>query len=686
MDIAVAVPIGVLERDRLARFFPALFGLTMLFAAAEATFAVMLDAPSFAAAACSTCVFALGLVVAAHQIRAGQPLRARLALAASLIVVGVVGTYLIPDVGSSTALLPIVSVVLILPHVSRRWLLPVGAAAVLFAIAILVLDAFPHHLPAIGGWAGTLFADAMLVSVVGLVLAGLMDFAFDASESLRDLRDSAARQLEATAERLTILSTLRTLHSQASAELTAAQIVTAVAGLPFVDMAAIMECVDGDLVVLAVAGREEQPIRINDRTTAGRADYLLKRSAGGAWAELWDPRPGSSAGDQRLTNFGVKGQACAPILATDDLVGLLIIATTDPSLVIHLVTDLPSVGESAAIAGAILGPALLSRRHLRGARVKIAQTILSEAFHPVFQPIKDLATGQTVGFEALTRFDSGEAPDRVFGDAERAGLGAELEAATLAAALGAGTRLPAGTWLSLNVSPAMLAEGDALERLLAQRTRPIVLEVTEHVVIHDYAPLHAALRRLGPDVRLAVDDAGAGAANFQHLVDLRPDIVKIDAGLIRGVNADVSRQALVAGLVHFAALAGAVVVAEGVETEAERTTVHTLGVPLAQGYLLARPAAIDQWDRDETPGPSAPWGDDLADVQACVTPSAAPTRGEPGSSMGAQAQVGSAKPSASSVPPRVTRSIPPRPRIAATTPAIATRLPSRMLPGPASSQ
>jgi EAL domain-containing protein (putative c-di-GMP-specific phosphodiesterase class I) len=622
MDIALAVPIGLLERDRLARFFPALFRLTILFAATEATFAVVLQAGSLAAAACSTCVFALGLVGATHQIRAGQPLRARLAIAASLIVVGVVGTYLIPDVGSSTALLPIVSVILILPHVSRNWLLPVGAAAVLFAMAILVIDALPHHLPAIGGWAGTLFADAMLVSVVGLVLAGLMDFAIDARESLRDLRDSAARQLETTAERITILSTLRTLHSQASAELTAAQIVTAVADLPFVDIAAIMECVDGDLVVLAVAGREEQPIRFNDRARAGRADYLLERSAGGPWAELCDDRPGSTARDERLTAFGVKGQAFAPILATDDLVGLLMIATTDPSLAIHLVTDLPSVGESAAVAGAILGPALLSRRHLRGARVQIAQTIASEGFHPVFQPINDLATGQTVGFEALTRFDSGEAPDRVFGDAERAGVGAELEAATLRAALEAGTRLPAGTWLSLNVSPAMLAEGDALERLLAQRTRPIVLEVTEHVVIHDYAPLHAALRRLGPDVRLAVDDAGAGVANFKHLVDLRPDIVKIDAGLIRGVNADVSRQALVAGLVHFAALAGAVVVAEGVETDAERTTVRTLGVTLAQGYLLARPASIDQWDRDETPGPRAVFGDQVAGASAVRRPPA----------------------------------------------------------------
>jgi EAL domain-containing protein (putative c-di-GMP-specific phosphodiesterase class I) len=595
MRIAGPAPIGVLERDRLARFFPALFKLTMLFAVAEAALAVAVRAPGFAAAACTTGIFALGLVVAGYQVRAGKPFRARLALSASLTVVGAVGTHLIPDVGGPMALLPIVSVVLVLPHVARAWLVPVGATAVWSSTAILILDLLPHQFPAIGGWAGTLFADAILLSVIGLILVGLMDFAIDGRESLRDLRDSTTRQIEATAARLTMLASLRTLHAQPTPEMTATQIVAALSELPLVDIAVIMECVDGGLAVLAAAGSEAQPIQNQDRATTERAAYLLERCEQGAWAELWDPPLPASADDDRLTKFGVKGQAFAPILADNEIVGLVMIATTDARQATHLVADLPSVGESAAVAGAILGPGLVARRHLQGARVQIAQAIASVAFHPVFQPIMDLATGQTVGFEALTRFDSGEAPDRVFGDAERAGLGADLEVATLGAAIHAASRLPAGAWLSLNVSPALLAEADALTTLLTQRTRPIVLEVTEHVVIDDYAPLQAALRRLGPDVRLAVDDAGAGAANFQHLVDLRPDIVKIDAGLIRGVNADVPRQALVAGLVHFAAVAGAIVIAEGVETEAERATVHTLGVTLAQGYLLARPAPVDKW-------------------------------------------------------------------------------------------
>ena len=74
--------------------------------------------------------------------------------------------------------------------------------------------------------------------------------------------------------------------------------------------------------------------------------------------------------------------------------------------------------------------------------------------------------------------------------------------------------------------------------------------------------------------------------------------MKIDAGLIRGVNADVSRQALIVGFVHFAAVSGALVLAEGIETAAERQTVQRLGVTLAQGYYLAAPAPVAAWEND----------------------------------------------------------------------------------------
>jgi EAL domain-containing protein (putative c-di-GMP-specific phosphodiesterase class I) len=166
---------------------------------------------------------------------------------------------------------------------------------------------------------------------------------------------------------------------------------------------------------------------------------------------------------------------------------------------------------------------------------------------------------------------------------------------TLEAALRSARHLPADAWLSLNVSPALVADVAALTRALVPRGRPLVLEITEHEAVTEYAPLREAILAMGPDVRLAVDDAGAGVANFNHLVELRPDFLKIDVGLVRGVDEDVGRQAVVAGLVHFAASAGCQVIAEGIETDAELQMVESLGVRLGQGFLLARPAAADAW-------------------------------------------------------------------------------------------
>jgi EAL domain-containing protein (putative c-di-GMP-specific phosphodiesterase class I) len=263
------------------------------------------------------------------------------------------------------------------------------------------------------------------------------------------------------------------------------------------------------------------------------------------------------------------------------------------------VADVPSVSEAAAAAGTILAPMIVARQRLRTAEVRIAAAIKAGAFRMVFQPIVDLATGVTVGFEALTRFANGDAPDQVFADAAQAGLGADLEAATLTAAIRDAAGLPGHAWLALNISPTFLAESARLISILGQRTRPITLEITEHDVINDYGPIHAAMAALGPDVRLAVDDAGAGVANFQHLVELRPALVKIDRGLISGVNSNVSRQAVVVGIVHFAAVSGAFVLAEGIETHAEMDTVQGLGVTLGQGYLFGRPAPAESWARHE---------------------------------------------------------------------------------------
>lgn len=244
---------------------------------------------------------------------------------------------------------------------------------------------------------------------------------------------------------------------------------------------------------------------------------------------------------------------------------------------------------------AMLAPARQAQFRREEAHQRIGAAIATRAFDPVYQPIVELASRRIVGFEALTRFHDGLRPDETFAVAVDCGLGIELEVVTMQAALHGARQLPADAWLSLNVSPAMVADGSTLSRALAPRGRALVLEITEHEAVTEYAPLRTAIVALGPDVRLAVDDAGAGVANFNHLVELRPDLLKIDVGLVRGVDLDVGRQSVVAGLVHFAASAGCQVIAEGIETESELQMVESLGVTLGQGFLLARPAPADTW-------------------------------------------------------------------------------------------
>ena len=100
----------------------------------------------------------------------------------------------------------------------------------------------------------------------------------------------------------------------------------------------------------------------------------------------------------------------------------------------------------------------------------------------------------------------------------------------------------------------------------------------------------AWLRREG--LRLAVDDAGAGYASFRHILKLKPDVIKLDASLIRNVDSDTGCRALAAALIRFAEETGCKVVAEGVETQEELAMLRRLAVNKAQGYLLGRPSAL----------------------------------------------------------------------------------------------
>jgi EAL domain-containing protein (putative c-di-GMP-specific phosphodiesterase class I) len=211
----------------------------------------------------------------------------------------------------------------------------------------------------------------------------------------------------------------------------------------------------------------------------------------------------------------------------------------------------------------------------------------------VYQPIVDLRTGATRGYEALSRFqlDPLRPPDQWFAEADAAGLGPELEMHAIRSAIKSRHRLPAGTYLSVNVSPKTLLSQGFAALLQSLDGEPLVVEVTEHSAVEDYDELKRAIDQFrARGVRLAIDDLGTGFASFMHIVKLLPEFMKLDLSLTRDIEADAVKQALTAALVGFASQIGAHLIAEGVETVEEMQTLKALGVECAQGYYLGAPA------------------------------------------------------------------------------------------------
>jgi len=392
---------------------------------------------------------------------------------------------------------------------------------------------------------------------------------------------------DALAERLTIASALASPRAQADPEAVAAALCTELVGLSGIDGAAVVSFGGSIATPLASAGTVGRRLEVGHHLPRELSAGLIERTSAGPWVEENETSDVAGLGDT-----SVSGRLWAPMHAGSEVVGALMAASDLPLVGDRLVRMLPTMLEYAAVAGANLAPGIAERYRVDGLREELTGIIDQGAFTPFFQPIVDLATGEIVGYEALTRFRDGQRPDRRFADAALVGMGAALEVVCLTAAVEAARALPGGRWLSVNISPAVVTESAEIAGILARADRPLVVELTEHVRVDDYSALRAALRALGSDIRFAIDDAGAGFANFRHIVELDPDFVKLDIGLVRAIDTDPARQALISGMDYFATRTGCSLIAEGIETLGERDMLRSLAVPLGQGYLLGRPAAV----------------------------------------------------------------------------------------------
>ncbi|HEY2814094.1 MAG TPA: EAL domain-containing protein [Acidimicrobiales bacterium] len=386
-------------------------------------------------------------------------------------------------------------------------------------------------------------------------------------------------------ERADIVTHLFSVAPRASAEETADAICVELVDTHRVDGAAVT-WLDRHGRVSILATRGDHAIApVLHHLTSAPAAYVLAR-ADQPWLE-WANSDGG-----RATSVAV-----APMRLGGLTVGLLALAALDGPECRQRDGHqlLAEAIDFAGVATGLLGLSLHARTEQDRRRRELHTIVSRRQFQPTFQPMVDLTDGTVIGYEALTRFDDGTSPDRRFTEATRLGLGVDLELATMSAAVDACHALDNGQFVSINVTPSVVLERSAdVAEILRHADRPVVLELTEHDAIEDYAALREALDGFDPAVRVSIDDAGAGFASLRHVIMLEPEFVKLDRSWVTGIDKDPTRQAMVAGLSHFARATGCDLVAEGIEVEAERETLARLDVSFGQGFLLGRPGPADR--------------------------------------------------------------------------------------------
>ena len=227
----------------------------------------------------------------------------------------------------------------------------------------------------------------------------------------------------------------------------------------------------------------------------------------------------------------------------------------------------------------------------------IAQVLHDREIHSVFQPIVDLDSEQVVAFEALARGPVGplESPAALFAAAREAGLLAELDAACRQAALrSAGDRgLLAPYVVFVNVEPEVLDGAPLADLMSLADAAPghlrVMLEITERALTSRPAELLRTVdrvRELGWSV--ALDDVGAEPASLAFMALLEPDVVKLDLALTQGRPTAATAEVMHA-VNAYAERSGALVLAEGIETEAHLIRARALGATLGQGWMFGRP-------------------------------------------------------------------------------------------------
>jgi diguanylate cyclase (GGDEF)-like protein len=225
-----------------------------------------------------------------------------------------------------------------------------------------------------------------------------------------------------------------------------------------------------------------------------------------------------------------------------------------------------------------------------------------ESLTPLYQPIVDLQSGKIIGYEGLIRGPSNSSlhsPTALFKLAKTHDLAADLERLCRNVLLKQFVAQGLQGKIFLNVSPDVLVRpridvNAALQAMTITDFDPdnIVIELTETDATCDYALLcNAAAHYRDFGLQIAIDDLGAGFSTLRLWSELRPEYVKIDMHFVQGIDADPVKLQFVHSILQIAQESNSIVIAEGIETEAELLAIRNLGIHYGQGYFLGRPTA-----------------------------------------------------------------------------------------------
>lgn len=255
-----------------------------------------------------------------------------------------------------------------------------------------------------------------------------------------------------------------------------------------------------------------------------------------------------------------------------------------------------AISDAREVADGTLDPSKLALME------EFRQVIERPLLKAVYQPIVDLRTSAILGWESLARGPAGShfaQPSIMFDFADEVGRIFPLERCCREQAISSLGPLRPGQKLFLNIHPQTLGDpsfrsGETLRLLEAHGLAPyqVVFEITERHSVKDFTLFHRTLehyRRQGYQV--AIDDVGTGYSGLSRLAEVRPDYIKVDMGLVRGIDANPIQRALIETMVTFADNIGCGIICEGIETETELTSLIGMGVHFGQGFYLGRPAA-----------------------------------------------------------------------------------------------